>query len=177
MRKIRDFIYDYNDVFVAMIIVVAAAVIILWRMSGIMNYNEYLASHGEDKPGLDISFTEEDLTPEDVDPIEDVGDDPSEGGDLPSPEPQPQPEPDTDPQPEPEPEPDIKYFSIEISAKNKNANWTAVGNALEENGIVPSRREFVARVVERKVDGKLHTGTFEFNSSMTLDEVIDIIVK
>ena len=44
IKRIRDFIYDINDIFVALLIVLVAAGIIIWRSSSIMKYPEYLAA-------------------------------------------------------------------------------------------------------------------------------------
>ena len=43
-KRIRDFIYDINDVFIALVIVLAAAGIIVWRATDIVNYPQYLAN-------------------------------------------------------------------------------------------------------------------------------------
>ena len=44
IKRIRDFIYDINDIFIALLIVLVAAGIIVWRSSSIMKYPEYLAA-------------------------------------------------------------------------------------------------------------------------------------
>ena len=58
MNKIRDIIYDFNDIFVALLIVVITAGIIVWRVDTIMDYPSYLAS----KAGEGSSITEADMT-------------------------------------------------------------------------------------------------------------------
>ena len=45
MNKIRDIIYDYNDIFVALLIIVIAGALLLWRVNAIMEYPEYLAAN------------------------------------------------------------------------------------------------------------------------------------
>lgn len=40
MDKLKDFLYDKNDVLIALLVLVAAALIIIWRMDAIMEYPE-----------------------------------------------------------------------------------------------------------------------------------------
>lgn len=43
MKHIKDFFYDKNDIFIALIILVLAAALIFWRMDVIMDYPQTLA--------------------------------------------------------------------------------------------------------------------------------------
>ncbi len=47
MEKIKDFIYDKNDILVALLVLVFAAFLIWWRMDVIMAYPETVFSEGE----------------------------------------------------------------------------------------------------------------------------------
>ena len=47
MEKIKDFIYDKNDILVALLVLVLAAFLIWWRMDVIMAYPETVFSSGE----------------------------------------------------------------------------------------------------------------------------------
>ena len=47
MEKIKDFIYDKNDILVALLVLIFAALLILWRMDVIMAYPETVFSEGE----------------------------------------------------------------------------------------------------------------------------------
>ena len=47
MEKIKDFIYDKNDILVALLVLVFAAFLIMWRMDVIMAYPETVFSSGE----------------------------------------------------------------------------------------------------------------------------------
>lgn len=38
MKKFKDFLYDKNDIIIALLILVAATLIIIWRMEAIMEY-------------------------------------------------------------------------------------------------------------------------------------------
>lgn len=43
MKGIKDFLYDKNDILIALIILIAAAMLIVWRMDVIMEYPHTLA--------------------------------------------------------------------------------------------------------------------------------------
>ena len=69
LKKIRDFIYDINDIFVAIVILLAAAGIIIWRSTAIMAYPEYLADKNPSNETTNVDFSGIDLTPENVENI------------------------------------------------------------------------------------------------------------
>ena len=52
-RRIRDFIYDINDIFIALMIILVAVGIIVWRSTMIMSYPEYLANKPDKTVTLD----------------------------------------------------------------------------------------------------------------------------
>ena len=78
MRKIKDLIYDYNDIFVALLIIAAAGAIIFWRVTDIMAYPDYLAGK-EQSQTADVDFSDVDLTPTNVDEFNENPDDISTG--------------------------------------------------------------------------------------------------
>lgn len=43
MNKIKDFIYDKNDIFLALLILACAGLLIFWRINSIINYPAVLA--------------------------------------------------------------------------------------------------------------------------------------
>lgn len=47
MKKFKDFLYDKNDILIALLILVAAALIITWRMNAIMEYPSTLLNSGD----------------------------------------------------------------------------------------------------------------------------------
>jgi len=180
MKKIKDFIYDYNDVLIALLIVCAAGLIIFWRVNAVLDYSNYLTSK-EDVKQIDIDFSGVDLTQEEVDNQVD-------------PEPEKVEEPvvcehtyeagvctkcgEKDPDyVEPEPVPQVKTYTLEVSKAKGTTNWTACGKELESKGIITSSTEFVSRVVVRKVESSLQPGKYDLNSGMTTDEIIDILIK
>jgi len=54
MEKIKDFLYDKNDVLVALIIVVIAVFVIFTRFEAIMAYPEQMATNQPPRAGTDI---------------------------------------------------------------------------------------------------------------------------
>ena len=65
MKKLKDFIYDKNDILIAVLILVVAAAIIAWRMEIILNYPKTLVSNGtttEEPKNTDASKSDADKT-------------------------------------------------------------------------------------------------------------------
>ena len=65
MKKLKDFIYDKNDILIAVLILVVAAAIIAWRMEIILNYPKTLVSSGtttEEPKNTDASKSDADKT-------------------------------------------------------------------------------------------------------------------
>jgi hypothetical protein len=182
MKKLKDLIYDYNDVVVALLIIIAAGLIIFWRVNTVMAYPKYAAEYATTSTGIDIDFSDVDLNQDPVDNQQDPGEDPTAGGEtsasaIEGPTSGPgiaDPGNPTEGAVEPPALP--AKVTLTISRENKNGSWQAVGNWLLENNIISDKAEFIARVEERKVSTKLQLGTFEFSTGMTLDEVIDKLI-
>ena len=79
-KKIRDFIYDINDIFVALIILALAAGVIYWRSASIVEYPKYISEKNRTNASSEIDFSDIDLEPEPVDP--DFNYDPENQGSL-----------------------------------------------------------------------------------------------
>ena len=48
MRKLKDILYDYNDILIALAIMVIAALLIMWRISAIVDYpREFISDNTE----------------------------------------------------------------------------------------------------------------------------------
>jgi len=60
MEKLKDFIYDKNDILVALLVLVLAALLIWWRMDVIMEYPEKLFSDGDTQIDIDVSGDSQD---------------------------------------------------------------------------------------------------------------------
>lgn len=69
MKKFKDFLYDKNDIIIALLILVAATLIIIWRMEAIMEYPKEII--GTD----DSNIQEPAQTPDDDSQTDAPGDD------------------------------------------------------------------------------------------------------
>ena len=67
MNKIKDFIYDFNDIVVALLIIAVTAGILFWRVDTIMDYPQYLAAKMAGPQVEDPDFTDVNLQPGQVD--------------------------------------------------------------------------------------------------------------
>ena len=45
MNKLKDFFYNKNDIFIALVILAVAAIVILWRVDAILSYPETLVAN------------------------------------------------------------------------------------------------------------------------------------
>lgn len=182
MKKIKDLIYDFNDVFVALLIVVVAAGVLVWRINVVMDYPNQITSSNAGKQ-INVDFSDVDLNKENVDPI--VNPDYEEHPITTEPaivEPpveqpittEPAIEPVVDP---PVEQPSVKNYTLVISRDNKNTNWGAVSNELKQQGIIKEDDNLGRKATELKLDGSLQLGTFELNSGMSLEEIVKIITK
>ncbi len=173
MKKLKDIIYDYNDVFVALLIVAVAAGVIYWRVNVVMAYPKYAEAHGEKQQEIDIDFTDIDLQKEEVDPMVIPDDEPetTQGAVTPQPETPPAVEP------QPQPQPQVKKYTLVVSKENKITNWAAVESALKKNGIIGEQDALGKKANEMKRDANLQLGVFELDSSMSLEEIVKILTE
>lgn len=182
MKKLKDIIYDYNDVLVALLIVAVAAGVIYWRVNVVMAYPKYAEAHGEQQE-IDIDFSDVDLEKEEVDPIVSPDDEPetTQGAVTPQPqtqpavEPQPETKPAVEPKPETPPQTQVKKYTLVVSKENKITNWSAVESALKKNGIIGEKDALGRKATEMKLDANLQLGTYELDSSMSLEEIVKIL--
>ena len=74
MKKLKDFIYDKNDVIIAVLILAVAALVISWRLNVILEYPTQLL--GADEPAVENPVNNSDTadTPSDNDDKSDDGD-------------------------------------------------------------------------------------------------------
>ena len=180
MNKIKDLVYNLNDVFVALAIIAVAGFIILWRVGVIMDYPAYAASlKKETVTQADVNFADVDLTPGKVD--ENLNNNP-ENFDAQQPEENQQPE-GQDVQPEqPEKNEGEVQQGATVSQETKfeipaGSSCDKIGTLLEEQGLIASKSEFIKQVVAKKADTKIKTGKFTIPAGATLDDIIAIITK
>lgn len=173
MKKLKDLIYDYNDIFVAILIVVLAGAIISWRISDIMAYPKYLAeqSAGEISESIDVSDI--DLS---LDDIEDINDDPedivADPNSIPDQE-----------VPPAEPEQNTDEEGNFITANDASftvpagVSGTKIAQLLYEANLVESTQQFNTAVAKKNAETKLMAGTFQIPAGSTVEDIIDILTR
>ena len=201
LKKIRDFIYDINDIFVAIVILLAAAGIIIWRSTAIMAYPDYLAGKNPSNETTNVDFSGIDLTPENVENITGNIEIIEPGTDTPPDTTQPdQPGPDTHPDTtvpddggtdtppdtttpdqggEQQPQEGIQDVTVTATVKiEQGTTWKKVVDTLIEAKLMTEddRSGFMAKLSELKLDTKLYPGTYELTNT-SYEDMIKIICR
>ena len=172
MKKIRDFIYDYNDIFVALLIIAIAAVVIVWRVNSIMDYPNYVAEKGGNNPvqTADVNLDDVDLSKAPVD--ENLNSDPENVGTEEPAENTEAPAENTDsstPAPTETPKPSGKFEVPKGSSADK------VGDLLVQAGYISSKADFMSAISGKET--KIKAGTFTIPEGSTAAQIADIITK
>ena len=183
-KRIRDFIYDINDIFIALVIILVAVGIIVWRSTTIMAYPEYLAAKAEaqantyspiEGPPQIITNT---VTPEGNTTENNAGTTEGQGGETQtdqsetqSTEGQPQGGEGTEGQQTTVVTADI---TIEFGFRG---NWYTVADRIIEAGVLQpeDRNPFYNTVVDLGLGPKLQIGTFTLSSDMSYEQMIKIL--
>ena len=201
LKKIRDFIYDINDIFVAIVILLAAAGIIIWRSTAIMAYPDYLAGKNPSNETTNVDFSGIDLTPENVENITGNIEIIEPGTDTPPDTTQPdQPGTDTPPDTtvpddggtdtppdtttpdqggEQQPQEGIQDGTVTATVKiEQGTTWKKVVDTLIEAKLMTEddRSGFMAKLSELKLDTKLYPGTYELTNT-SYEDMIKIICR
>ena len=185
-KRIRDFIYDINDVFVAIVILLIAVGVIFWRSTSIMAYPQYLAEKNGGTNTANLDFSDLDLEPDKVDPINanpddtDLTDPDKQGGETnPGGETQPdnnQRGGETTPQPQ---GPDSQDGSVTAKITvAKGARWAQVARDMVSAGLMKDsdRSDFIMKVTEMKCDTKLQAGTFTLTNT-SFEDMIKVLCR
>ena len=175
MKKIKDLIYDYNDIFVALLIIAVAGAIILWRVTNIMAYPDYLAGKGQAQTG-EVDFSDVDLTPTNV---EDFNENPDEidtqtpeGGE--SGEQTPAGETSQDGEAVTPVQPDANgKITVEIP---KGSSAGGIARILKEAGLIEDTDAFMETVEKLGATMKMKYGTYKIPQGSTAEEIIDILM-
>ncbi len=160
MKKIRDFIYDYNDIFLAILIIVVAAAVIFWKVSDIMAYTGATASSSTSTAAVDMSNV--DLT---IQPVENINPDPEEitTSAVQTPDP---------------PVTPIQTVTKDTSFTVPSGSSSGkIASLLEQAGLIKSKDEFTALVKEMGVETKLKAGTFTIPAGSTMEDIAKILSK
>lgn len=163
MKKLKDLIYDYNDIVIAIVIIVIAALVIFVKVSDIMAYPTF--AKNDTPQSQDVDFSDVDLNPVDVDPVINPGTDTIQGN----------PE-DEDPvapvdTPDNKPSGDVKF-------EVKSGEYlSTVASNLKAKGLISDASAFVKKVEEMKLDNKLQIGEFTIPSGSSDEQIAHIITR
>ena len=173
MKKIKDLIYDYNDIFVALLIIAVAGAIIFWRVTNIMAYPDYLAGKDQTQTG-EVDFSDVDLTPTNVDDFnenpEDITTEPSEEGQG---EQTPADETQTEePTQTAQTDADGNYV-VEIP---KGSSALGIARILKAQGIISDEDAFMEKVEELGATMKMKYGTYKIPQGSSAEQIINILM-
>lgn len=188
MNRIKDFIYDKNDLLIAFIIVAIAAFVIMSRVEVIMAYPTSLEAElyaaednvsNDDLPKTQVTSSNGEDGPADTDPDQDTDSEglPSESGDDPEGGADDQPEqgsiPDSQPN-NPSTDANVGFISIYIEY---GATGSQIAQLLVDSGLISSREVFYDAVTAAGADTKLQAGNFKIPSNATPADIIRIITN
>ncbi|MBR2098978.1 MAG: endolytic transglycosylase MltG [Firmicutes bacterium] len=175
MKKIKDLIYDYNDIFVALLIIAVAGAIIFWRVTNIMAYPDYIAGKTQSQTG-EVDFSDVDLTPTNVDDFnenpEDITTEPSEEGQgeqTPADGSQTEGQPAEDPTQTAQTDAEGNYV-VEIP---KGSSALGIARILKAQGIISDIDAFMDKVEEMDAVMKLKYGTYKIPAGSSAEEIIN----
>ena len=158
MNKIKNFLYDTNDIIVAAIVICCAALVITVRVDAIMSYPERaLIEQGSQGGGLRPEIHEP------QDPYEPVA--PEEPGEPGEPG-----EGDEDPADDPAEE--VVNHSLYIAF---GQSMNTIADNLIQLGFFENRQDFTATVERLNAGQRIQAGTFIIPSDSTKEKVIEII--
>ncbi len=195
-EKIKDFFFDASDFLLSLIIIILIFSTIWWKLSATMHYSTNIdipfVSSSEETEVPKVPETPKKEIEIDLDSIEtesnsevinnSVNDEITEenqNNNLEQTEPSTETETKTTtetqvaPKPEPVPEPVVVETITFIVSNGMSAD--RIINKLQSNGLITSKSDFTARLVERKLDGSLRSGTFTLKSDMSYDQIINVL--
>lgn len=204
MEKLKDFFYDKNDLVVALVIIVAAALLIAWRVDYIMEYPRLMADHIlQENPSDNTDDGQSDGAADgngtggsETDPLgsddangsdsNDSGQNDAGGSQTPQVAAVP---PATNSNntgntashaPKPSTNSNMNSDSsggtLTVTIPS-GSSGEKIAQLLVDAGAVSSKKEFTAALTAAKADTKLKAGTFKIPAGSSMDEVIAIITK
>ncbi len=151
MERIKDFFYDKNDIFIAFVIFIVAAVIILFRVQAIVSYPSYAAAQAAAESAAVSELTGdqggETLPVEGTEPG--VATDPAI----------------TD---------DVELYAIYI---NPGESVTTIAQKFVDVGLFESTEQFINLAEELGISTQIKTGNFIMPADSTPEEVMSYIIK
>ncbi|MGI6733976.1 MAG: hypothetical protein ACOX4J_07405 [Anaerovoracaceae bacterium] len=184
MNKIKDFIYDKNDLLIALLIVLAATFVILSRIEVIMAYPSTLVAETEAGEGEVVSqlpYVPPENANEDEQSSEEGQSEDTSGDQEDPPQIPPEDPGDTDSgntdtgvSDPPTNKPSADYVSINIEYGSTGSD---IAQLLINAGLIPDRQTFYNAVEAAGADTKLQAGNFRIPSNATPEEIIRIITN
>ncbi len=190
MKWIKDFIYDHNDLLVALIIILIGATVIYGRMNLILDYPAKVSAMSEEA-GNAVSGNVDDPNAGQTNP---GGDNPggqtTPGGDTPGGNDDPNgqttpgvddPNGQTTPGGDDDPNGQTTYEYVDFKvADGQYKSWEQLAKGMEEQGIIDSYKPLYNRVLDRvNIDGiesyTFYVGTYRLPKGADVDTLIDII--
>lgn len=172
---VNDFIYDSIDYIIMIVIIISVVFVIGWRLDVLF------ANDATDIPHKNIIISNGEDVPKDPNVIDPEVLKPEVDVDLPPGEPEDNIETPSD---TPITEtPVVVDNSTEVNTASINITIppgslpSKIGDILESNGLISSRKDFVNKAQELKLDTKLKSGTYKIPNNSTLEEVLKIITK
>lgn len=173
MKKLKDIIYDYNDIFVAVLIVILAGAIISWRISYIMAYPKYLAEQTAGEISDNININDIDLSLDDVEDInanpEDIVADPLSNPNIENPE--------NEEQPNENGEGEFTTAEDTSFTVPTGVSGTKIAQILYEANLAESPQQFITAVAKQNAETKLMAGTFKIPAGSTVEDIVAILTR
>ena len=172
MKKFKDFIYDYNDILLAIIIILIAGLVIFWKVTDIMAYPSFAKE--SQKQSQDVQITDKDLEPVDVDPIVAPGDDIE--GQPQNQEQNPEQQPEQNQQPENNTQTQQPSGDVKFEIKSGEYFSTAADKLLQL-GLIQDKAKFIDLVKSLGLESKLQVGTFTIPAGSSEEDIARILTK
>jgi len=165
--KARDVLYDSVDYIFMIVIVLLVVGVIGWRLD-VLFAKDALESHPSGQVIVDNTGRVEDEPNQPPDELEVI----VEGEDEPEDQEEPAQEPQNQPQQPAQPSATIVQVEIPVGSMPGK-----IGLILEEQGLVTSSREFIAKAVELGLDTKLKSGTYNIQLGLPTEDVVRLLTN
>ena len=161
MRKLKDFIYDYNDIMLAVVIIVVAAGVIFWKVTDVMAYPSFIRNANKQNQQTEIGQI--DTTPIEVEPIVEPGPDVTT-------------EPEVTTPPVEQTPPSVVAADTKFEIKSGEYLSTVAKN-LQSQGLISDSSAFVKTVENMNLSSRIQVGTFTIPAGATDEQIAKIITR
>lgn len=173
-EKVKDILYDSIDYVIMLTIVLVVVFVIGWRLDVLFAKDAF-----EDKDNntviVDNSNRPDPNIHKDEAPDNEEIENPEEPNKSTEPTtPNKEPKPTTPTEPAPPANNNAEFVKIQIPDGTLPGK---IGTILENNGLVTSGKDFVAKAVEMKLETKLKSGSYSIQKGSSLEQVVKIIAK